>query len=133
MAEEKKMELGAGQKVKDPNRTPEKEKPKSKEPIGIPKQERIRCTVYNVERPGADIQACFCGTTFVVKHGAVVDLTPAQIEILNHAVIETTEYVETVPGERWETRPLVKPRFMVQVMGIARTPKLDFDQQGATQ
>lgn len=114
------MENKSG-KNKDPDKFVEKDKRGKLDPYTkIPKQGRIRCKVFNLDSPGMDIQGCLNGVIFSIQHGQVVDLHPSQIEVLQNAKIETTEYDEIVPGEKFDTRNVIRPRFMVEIMGVVK-------------
>lgn len=89
---------------------------------------RIKCKVYNQQLPGHDVTGCVNGATFVIQHGAEVELTQAQIEALQHAVIETTEYKEISP-DRFEKQEVVIPRFSVVPLNIFPPKKATIETQ----
>ena len=95
----------------------EEEKPAIATPKAFPKKDRIKCKVFNLEVDGEDIVGKVNGVNFSVQHGQEFALHPSQIEVLQNALIETEEWTDL--GDNWVKRPLVKPRFMVQVLSPA--------------
>ena len=95
----------------------------------IPKEGRIRCRVLNLVSPGRDIEAGVNGISFVIQDQAIVDLHPSQIEVLRHAVIETSQYKQNDAGE-WSQVAVRIPRFMVEELGPVKEPEKEEDGKG---
>jgi hypothetical protein len=114
------------QNRKRPNQEKEKQGPGYNK---IPAQGRIKCKVFNQQNPGVDIEAGINGVTFQIKHGSVVDLHPSQIEVLQNAIIDTTEYID-VGNDKFKKRPIQIPRFMVQIMDMGRPKKTPEELKG---